>query len=448
MSRLTSAPVPGLVRELAVPASMGIFFNTMYNVVDTWYAGRFDTQALAALSLSFPIFFVLLSMSLGMSHGVTALIGNALGRKNRRQAALISAQGVVLSLMMVLVIVPLAYLLGPRAYRMLGADGPYLAMCLEYMNIIIPGTAFVFVFSMFNGTLTAQGDTRAYRDFLLVATAANIILDPVLMYGWFGLPALGVRGIALATVMVQFGGMIFLGLRSRRTGLLNADEGALWQPHWPSLRAILGQGIPAGLNLMATALGVFVITFFIADFGSAVVAAFGAAMRIEQIVFLPALGLNVAALSLTSQNFGAGKIGRIHEVVQTALKYGAGLMLVGSALLFFGARFLMALFTPDAHVVAIGAHYLRIMAFVQFSHVVLFINTAVLQGVKQPAFGLWMGLYRHLLLPILCFGLLARWLDWGLDGIWWSIFVINWSAAALSVWYARRQVAKLALHQE
>lgn len=440
---MTHDPIPGLVRQLAIPASMGMFFNTMYNVVDTWYAGRFDTEALAALSLTFPVFFILLATGIGLSSGATALIGNALGKGDRAEAALVSTQGLVLSLYAAVGVIVIGFLAAPSLYIILGATDQYLSLCLDYIRIILPGSIFVFAFYMFNAALNSQGDTKAFRNYMLGATIANIVLDPIFMYGWLGLPAMGVKGIALATVLAQAGGAVFLGRRAWRTGLFHRSEGARWRPDGRVFRAIAGQGIPAGMNMMTVAVGVFVITYFLAKFGQDVVAAYGAATRIEQIVLLPALGLNTAALALTAQNSGAGKFDRVRELARVSLRYGAYLMLAGTALLFFGAELLMKAFTNSEHVVAIGAHYLRIAAFLEFSYVVLFLNTAILQGVKKPAFGLWIGLYRQLLMPVILFMVATRVFNFGLDGIWWSIFVINWSAAAIAAVYARRVVGEL-----
>ena len=197
------------------------------------------------------------------------------------------------------------------------------------------------------------------------------------------------------------------------------------------------------MNMMSVALGIFVITYFLSEFGQNVVAAFGAATRIEQIVLLPALGLNVAALSLASQNSGAKRYDRVRELVRVSMRYGALITGVGGLLLFFGGEFLMGLFTTDASVIEIGSHYLRIAAFLEFSYVVLFLNTSILQGLKKPAFALWIGVYRQLVMPIGFFWLATRVLGFELDGIWWGIFCINWSAAAVSVFYARRMVAKM-----
>ena len=443
MNRLVSAPMPGLVRELAIPASTGFFFNTMYNVVDTWYGGRFSTEALAALSLSFPIFFILFSTGSGFSTGATALIGNALGRDDRREAALTASQGVLLSLLVGAVMMIIGFLTAPAMYRLLGATDQYLQLCLDYLHIILLGSAFVSSFYMFNGVLNSVGDTKAFRNYLMVATVANIILDPVFMYGWVGFPAMGVKGIALATVMAQGGGVVFLGRRAWRTGLLHRSEGACWKPNGQVMKAITAQGIPASLNMVSMALGIFVITYFLSTFGQDVVAAYGAATRIEQIVLMPALGLNVAALSLAAQNGGAGRLDRVRELARTCLRYGSIVMAFGTVLLFFGAEFLMGVFTKDTVVIATGSHYLRIAAFLEFAYVILFVNTSILQGLKKPEFALWIGLYRQLVMPIGLFWLAMNVFDFGLDGIWWSIFFINWSAALIAIVYARRKVATL-----
>jgi len=441
---LTTAPIPQLVRRLAIPASVGFFFNTMYNVVDTYFAGRWSTDALAALSLSFPVFFILIAMGSGFSTGATALIGDALGRRDRPAAAAVAAQGLVLGLLATLVIMVVGYASAPSLYRMLGAEEEYLDLCLSYLHVILAGSGFILTFYMFNGILNAQGDTRAFRDYLIAATVANVIMDPWFMYGGLGLPAMGVPGIALATIIAQAGGVVFLGRRARRTGLLWRSTGARWRPDGAILGAIAAQGIPASLNMMTVAIGIFVITYYLSAFGQDAVAAYGAATRIEQIILLPALGLNVAALTLAAQNGGARRFDRVRSTVRTCLTYGMLVVLVGSTLMFIGADWLMARFTDSAAVVAIGGHYLRIAAFIEFAYVLLFVNLSVLQGLKLPIFALWIGLGRQIVAPVILFTLATRVWDLGLDGVWWSIFGITWTAALVAVAFALRKVDVLA----
>lgn len=440
---LTAAPIGGLVRHLAIPASIGFLFNTLLNVVDTWFAGLLSTEALAALSLSFPVFFTLIAMGSGFSTGATALIGQALGADDRRTAALVASQGLVLCLVVAGVVMATGYAAAPSLFRLLGASDTYLTICLQYIRVILLGSGFVFTVYMLNGALNAQGDTRSFRDFLIVAAILNVGLDYWFMFGGLGLPAMGVAGIAAATIVLQGFGVLLLGWRLRRTGLLARGGGASWRPHGATLRAIVAQGIPASLNMMSVAVGIFIITWFLSRFGQAVVAAYGVATRVEQIVLLPALGLNVAALTLAAQNGGARRYDRVRAAIRTCLAYGAVVATLGSLGMLVAARPLMAIFSADPAVLDVGARYLRIAALVQFAYIALFINTSALQGLKLPVFALWIGLGRQIAAPLLLFWLGTEVLGWGLTGIWWTILGITWSAAIVAVVVAQRQVSRL-----
>ncbi len=442
-SDLTTAPIPRLIRRLAIPASVGFLFNTLYNVVDTFWAGRYSTNALAALSLSFPIFFLMLAMGMGFSTGATALIGHALGTGDRRGAARVASQGLILSLLVAAGIMAVGYATVPTLFRLLGAREEYLQICLDYMFVILAGTPIVLQVHMVNSVLNAQGDMISFRNYLFVATLANIALDPWFMYGGFGLPAMGISGIAAATILVQILGLIYLLRRAKATGLLDRRAGAHYRPDRQVMAAITGQGVPASLNMVTIALGIFVITYFLSHFGQQVVAAYGVATRIEQLVLLPTIGLNTAALTLAAQNGGAGLYQRVQQTIHKALIYGGAMTAGGAILLYFGSHFLMRLFTDDDAVVATGAHYLRIAAFIEYAYVILFVNTSVLQGLKKPAFALWIGLYRQLVAPPAIFWLTTRVWDFGPDGVWAGIFVITWSAAIIALVFAQNVVKRL-----
>jgi putative MATE family efflux protein len=438
---LTTGPIPALVRRLAVPAALGFFFNTMFNVVDTYFAGRLSTEALAALALSFPVFFLMIAVGSGFATGTTALVGQALGAGDRPRAALVGSQGVLLALALGVTVAALGYVVLPPLYRLLGARDAYLGLCLSYMRVILPGSVLIFAIHMLNALLSAQGDTRTFRDALLVACLLNVGLDPWFMFGGLGVPALGVAGLALATVVAQSFTVALMVRRVRQTGLLRRGAGVRWRPQPAVLGAIARQGLPAGGSMLTVGLGVFLITWFLSGFSKQAVAAYGVATRIEQIILLPGIGLNVATLALSAQNGGARRFDRVRQAVRTALTAGAVLSLAGSVLLLLGGRRLMGVFAHDAEVVAIGARYLSIAAFVQFAYMLLYINASALQGLKRPALALWLNLGRQLAAPLLVFGLATRVWHLGLDAIWWGIFGITWTAALAAAVLARREVA-------
>lgn len=440
---LINDPIPELLRRLAVPVGVGFFFNTMFNVVDTFYGGLISTRALAALSLSFPLFFIILALGAGTSMGATALIGHALGAGRRDEAELYAAQALSFGLLHALLLTGGGLLAAPAVFTLLGASGEYLDMALAYMNVLFAGALFFIGNYALNAMLNASGDTHSFRNFLVAGFFLNLALDPWFLYGGAGLPRMGLAGIALATVVIQAGGNCYLLARVRRTGLLSHRSWALLRPRRATFRRLFGQGFPASLNMLTVALGIFVITWFLGRFSKEAVAAYGIGTRIEQIVLLPAMGLNVATLSLVAQNFGAGKPERVRRTVRTAIRAGLLLMVGGTVLVLLAAEPLLRLFSRDAQVVAIGAVFLRIEALVLGAYVILYVNNSALQGLQKPAFALWIGLFRQLVAPVAVIWLLAFRLGWGLLGIWWGTFMVTWLAAGISLLYTRRTVEVL-----
>ncbi|THB69278.1 MAG: MATE family efflux transporter [Desulfovibrio sp.] len=440
---LTTGPIPGLIRKVAVPASVGFFFYTMYNVVDTFFAGEISTTAIAALSLAFPVFFIILSVGSGLSVGGTALIANALGEGDKDQARKIAIQGLSFGIIAALVLTIVGLSLAPPLFRLLGASEEYLSICLDYMNVIFCGSVFFLVVYMTNSVLQAQGDTKTFRNFLILGCVLNCGLDPWFIYGGLGVPAMGISGIALATVLIQAVGCCYLLWRACRSGLLSLRYPKEFIPNGRAFLEIAKQGLPAAVNYMTIGLGIFVITYFLSWFGETAVAAYGIATRVEQIVLMPTIGLNIATLSIVAQNNGAGHLDRIRETVLASLKYGALIMSLGTILVFCFAETMMAVFSDDPAVIGAGSDYLRIAAFVLYAYVVLFVITASLQGVKKPMYAIWIGLYRQIAMPMAVMYLLTRVLDVGLDGIWWAIFTITWSAVVVTVAYAAFQWRKI-----
>lgn len=440
---LTTDPIPRLVRALAVPASVGFFFNTMFNVVDTWWAGHISTQAQAALSLSFPVFFILIATGSGLAQGATALIAHALGAGDLARARHIAAQAAVLGLATGFAITAGGLWLAPSLFRLLGATEEYLDLALAYMNPILIGAVFFLLQSILNGGLQAQGDTRTFRNALMAGCVLNLGLDPWFLYGGFGIPPLGIAGIALATILITAGGSAYVFSRLRRTRLGAGLRAADFHPSARIFREIAVQGLPASLNMMTVALGIFVITWFVSRFSDRGVAAYGIATRVEQIVLLPTIGLNIATLTLSGQNYGAGRLDRVRETWHTALRYGLVLMGFGGLLLFPLADFLMSRFSRDPLVVDTGAAYLRVAALTLGAYVVLYQTVFMLQGLKRPGFGLGIGIFRQAVAPAIVFPLLAFTLGWGLHGIWIGISLINWTAALVAAAYGHHRLQVL-----
>lgn len=440
---LGTDPIPRLVRQLAVPASIGFLFNTLFNVVDTWWAGRISTEAQAALSLSFPVFFILIATGSGVAQGATALISHALGAGNATRARHLAAQAILFGSLLGVALTGLGWAIAPTLFRLLGATDEYLRLCIAYMSVILGGAVFFLLQSIVNAGIQAQGDTKTYRNVLVAGCLLNAGLDPWFLYGGAGLPALGLRGIALSTVLITAGGVVYLVRVLRRSPLGQGLSASDFHPNGATLREILHQGLPASLNMMTVALGIFVITWFLSRFSPHAVAAYGIATRIEQILLLPTIGLNIATLTLTGHNFGAQKPQRIAETWRTSVRYGLWLMAAGGGILLFGAPWLMRAFSADPQVLGPGAAYLRVAAFTLGAYVILYQTVFMLQGLKRPMFALWIGIGRQVAAPVLVFPLLAFQAGLGLNGIWVGIAVVNWSAALLAWWRGHTVLAGL-----
>ncbi|MBC8019529.1 MAG: MATE family efflux transporter, partial [Verrucomicrobia bacterium] len=294
ISDLTTAPIPVLIRRLAIPAGTGFFFNTMFNVVDIWYGGRLSTTALAAMSLSFPVFFILLAIGTGVSTGATALIGNALGRGERDEARQYVLQALSFALLNALALTALGLVFLPSIFRFMGAQGEYLSLATSYMNVIFIGAPFFLLNFVMSAILNSHGNTITYRNFLISGFFLNLILDPWFMYGGVGIPAMGLPGIAFATISIQCIGNFYLFSRLARTGAVERFTLRELRPRWRYYRELFGQGLPAAMNMLTVTLGIFVITWFVGKFGQEAVAAYGIATRVEQIALLPVMGLNIS----------------------------------------------------------------------------------------------------------------------------------------------------------
>jgi len=440
---LLTHPIPGLLRRLAIPAGVGFLFNTMFNVVDTYYGGLVSTQALAAMSLSFPVFFLILAVGSGISTGATALMGHSLGAGKIEQARIYAAQTISFGFIHAVLLTVGGLAASPLLFRMLGASGPYLFMALSYMNVIFFGTVSFFFNYVFNSILNASGDTRSFRNFLIGGFFLNLILDPWLLFGGLGIPPLGLPGIAAATVLVQLAGNCYLLARTRKTDLLSGFRLSSLLPRKAIYLDLARQGFPASLNMLTVALGIFVITWFLSRFGRDAVAAYGIATRLEQLALLPIMGLNIATLTLVAQNNGALLLQRVNDIILTALRIGVSVTIPVGVTVYLLAGELMGLFSSDPVVIAIGAGYLHVAAFVFCAYVILYINVFALQGMKRPLFAVLIGLLRQVAAPVPVFWCLAILFGWGVRGIWWGILLVTWTAAVVSIFYVRRTLREL-----
>lgn len=438
---LTTGKISHHLRMIGVPASVGFFFNTMYNVVDTAFAGFISTDALAALSISFPIFFIMIAFVTGLSTGASALIANTLGEGAHHKVSKITAQVVTFAFVTYIIVMPVCVYVSPYLFMLLGAHGEYLEMAVTYMNVIFIGSLFFILLYSANSILIAHGNSRVMRNYLIGGFLLNAALVPWFLFGGLGIPPMGLGGIAFATVTVMSLGCAYVFYEVVKDGYL---DGVVLQDYIPSLTyfsAIAKQSLPASFNMMTIGTGIFVIMFFVKNFGENAVAAYGICLRIEQIVLLPTIGLNMAALSIIGQNNGAGKLHRVQETISKAVRYGIAIIACGACAMFFFPGPLISLFSHDPLVIEIGRYYLKVAAFISVAYVLLSVNVSALQAMKKPLYPLLIGVARQILLPGIVFYTSTQVFQLGISSIWYGIGAINWLAAFFAMWLCHRVVS-------
>ena len=425
--KLTKDPIWTLLRRVTIPASVGSLFQTFYNLVDTWFAGRISAEAIGAIAKSFPIYFTIIAVGVGLGAATNALIGNSIGEKKIRVASLYVAQSLIFAVLVSIIVTIFGlnasnYLLG-----VMGSDEAGIILTREYLDIIFYGTFIVLIQISLNGTLNAQGDTRSYRNVLIFSFFLNIFLNPLFIWGYGFIPGFGIAGLAIATVISQSIGTIYLAFKVNNCQIRNYLKPQCFIPKFEYLKSLTNQAVPVMFSMMFIGVGIFNILYFIGKFGDLATAGYGAALRVEQVFLLPVIGLNTAVLSIGGQNFGAKAYNRIRELYTKALFFGISFMTVAGVIIFFGAEFFVSLFTDNQEAVMSGAIYLKVAALIGPIYPVFFITTAVFQAVKKPLYSLYLSILRLTAFPFLSLWYVINIRGGDYQDIFYTIMVTNWA---------------------
>ena len=433
--------IPVLVRKLAIPASVGTLYKTLYNIVDTFYSGLISPEALSALSKSFPIYFIIVATSIGVTVGGTSLIGNSIGEKNEKNASYYFTHIIIYGLLISVFITFIGLYFSEKVFNLMGSTQEITNLGLQYTNIMFYGSFLFFLVVSLNSLLHAEGDTKTYRNVLILSFLLNIILNPILIFGFLFIPAMGMMGIGLSTIIAQliaFLIILFKVLQNPRVKKITIEY---FNVKFIFLKNIFFQSMPISIAICGYAVAATFIFTYVGQTSELAVAGYGAATRIEQVVLLPILGINTAIISIIAQNFGANNFDRVKETYFVSIKYGLILMVFSGILVYLTADIVPRFFSSNEVVLEYGRRYLKIAAFILPAYPIFFLSNGFFMGLKKSNYAMVNNMMRNVLVPI-CVFYLAKYLSADFDTFFWLWFVFQWTLSILLFTYVSYYIKK------
>ncbi len=433
-SDLTTGPISSHFRTLAIPGALGMLFNTLYNIVDMYFAGLLGTSEQAGLALGFQAFFIAMSVGIGLGAAMSALVGNALGARDKRQARRTAAQGLAFGLLAALILGLVGQWYGPALVRLVSEPGLYRDAGIRYYQLLsLALPAFLIAFAC-NGILQAHGDGLSMQRALMAAFCANIALNPLCIYGvpgvWGGL---GFDGLAVSTVLSQTGVMLFMIRQVLRLRIMAHLRARNFRPVPARFGEISMQTLPVAASMLVLFAAAFVVQYALKGFGEHAIAGYGLAIRLEQILLLPIFGVTGALLPIASQNFGARDHARVREALFFCWKVGFVMSIIAAPLLWVLAGPVLSLFTDNPEVIRVGVYYLRIDGLILPAYMMLFSINSLLQAFKRPIMTVWISLYRQGFGVAFFIWLFVGVGGWDERGVWFGVAVAVLSGLGLSL---------------
>ena len=439
---LTSSPIVKLLSQIAVPSMTGSLFQTLFNLVDTFYAGKISPEALAALAKAFPLYFIIISAGIGIVAGCNSLIANSMGANNSVAASIYSYHSIIYAFFLSIFITFIGIFFSYDLLKYMGSTDLSISLTKEYTDIIFFGTIVLLILTSLNSILFAQGDTKTYRNVLIVGVILNIILNPIFIFGLFFIPAFGISGLAISTILIQFGACIYIFFKVNKTDLKIIPKISNFLIRRNFLLNVFNQSTPITMALFLVATGSYLLLSFISSFGDQAIAGYGAAVRFEHLFSLPVIGLNTAVISIAGQNFGAKRYDRIKDVYSKAIIIGIIIMCCAGFIIYILSEPIIRIFSNDLEVIKFGSSYLKIAAFVGPIYPVFFISHALFTALKKTYLIFYSNLFRMVILPFTIVWTILNVMGGYFQDIFYGLLIMNWVLGFVMLLIARGLMIK------
>ena len=426
-NKMAVRPVFPLLMSMAIPPMISMLIQSLYNIVDSMFVAKIGEDALTAVSLAFPVQTLIVACSVGIGVGVNSYISRSLGREDQEGADSAVAHGLLMAAFVaVLFIIAGQFLLEPF-FRLFSDDPAILADAITYTNICLTFCAGSFIHICIEKVFQSTGSMIFPMLLQALGAITNIILDPIMIFGLFGFPAMGVKGAAVATVIGQHTAMLasllvfLLGKFAVRLDLRN------FHFSWKMIRDIASIAIPNScMNALGSVL-VMGLNSILIGFSNTAVSLFGIYYKLQTFVFMPASGLTQGAMPIMGFSYGAGNGKRLQHTLSISLRVCFVIMAVGCVLFMAAPEWLLGLFDASEEMLAIGVPALRIISVSFLPATIGFILPTMFQSMGQGGYSLIVFLLRQLVITLPAAAILSG--PFGLTGIWAS-FILAESVAA------------------
>jgi putative MATE family efflux protein len=430
------------LKELAVPMVWGLAATMTLNIIEVFFIARLGSAPLAALSFTFPILMVLTSLGIGLGAGTSSAVARAIGEGNSFMARRLATDAMTLAFGISVLVCITGWLLLDPLFRLLGATDTLMPLIRGYMSIWLFSAPCLIVPMVCLAALRAMGMSRVQGYLMGGAALVNVTLDPILIFGLLGAPALGLEGAAWATLITRFLMLLVaLYILLFRVGLL-VNPFIRWQELKPSWRAIVHVGVPAMAANVIVPLASAMVVAMVASYGTDAVAALGIAVRIEPLALIVFFALSGVVGPFFGQNLGAGKYDRLEEAIRVLTGFCLAWGLLLALILLVSGRFLAGLFTDHEGVIPVVVFYLGLVPFSYGAYGIIMSVNAAFNGMGRPwpAMALSAGRVLFVFLPLAFIGQHF----WGLTGIFVATMLSN---VCIGIWgwlWLRRYVASTA----
>ena len=434
----TRIPLRRAVFLLAVPMVLELVLESTFAVVDIFFVAKLGPSAVATVGLTESYLFLLYSIAMGLAMGITALVARRIGEGAREEASITAAQALWIALIASVPFAIAGIVFARDLLALMGADAWTLTHGVGYMQWMLGGNVVILLLFVINAIFRGAGDAAIAMRVLWVANGLNILLDPLLIFGWGPIPGFGVEGAAIATTIGRGVGVLlqlwilFHGGQHIRVGAaqLAWRAGIAWQ----IVRTSLG-GV--GQMIVAMTSWIFLMRI-LASIGSEAVAGATIAIRVMMFTMMPAWGMSNAAATLVGQNLGAGHAGRAEASVWQIGRYNMAYLVAIALLFFFLPKELVGVFSDDARVVAIGAEWLRILSYSLFVYGWWMVSVQAFNGAGDTATPTWINVVFFWLIQIPLAWLLALHLGLRETGVFWAVFASETSVGLFTLWLFSR----------